>query len=646
MYGVPPGWGSVPPPVPPPGDPPYAYGAAIAPPRIGLGLGHRPPPPGFGDHHHDATRSLEEQYEALARARVFDACDELRPHPALLLAAADSASPLPPPGPDARAAVRRAVDARLREMRRAFVRGEPIRAPREVPRCALAFAIVSDVLDASSKGVFGAERSAAVATRVEARRAPRSSAIAAIAPAPLRGAPPDGYRAFFAKKRLERVVRDALVDPSASMCGPSSGRVSFGGTASLDFGLQRLVVASSTRPEEGGGGRRMRGDDGADAAGRAGKSFSYAAAAAGAAKPPPGSPDPLLAAWTDDNTTATRTMTLTNDTPDGVLLLAITAAPHLPGVFRARCDYPELIRHASDDAPPFEGRPPVYVPPGGAFDVTVELGLGLGGVRVGDARAKRKTGCVAQWVMAAFARCPNGWTPPPSAAAAAADAFLNGDFSDGGARASFDPFDARNVEVVGRRVGALLVAAARGGSKRSHGDGYAELASVLDPETPAFVPTALRDAHDTFPTVTLAPVTLVDESPWASSELRSTNLDAARRCLGETSAREAFTLRRALNAALLRTAAVAAPAAFKDPKSSHLPPAYWTQPSENDGDDRLARWTPHREGGEWDDLEVFLANAGAGGGELARWSRLLRVEERQQLRCVLYTGSHTTALAW
>ena len=41
--------------------------------------------------------------------------------------------------------VRRAVDARLREMRRAFVRGEPIRAPREVPRCALAFAIVSVV---------------------------------------------------------------------------------------------------------------------------------------------------------------------------------------------------------------------------------------------------------------------------------------------------------------------------------------------------------------------------------------------------------------------------------------------------------------------------------------------------------------------
>jgi putative helicase MOV10L1 len=46
--------------------------------------------------------------------------------------------------------------------------------------------------------------------------------------------------------------------------------VSFGGTASLEFGLQRLVVASSTRPEEGGGGRRMRGDDGADAPGRAG----------------------------------------------------------------------------------------------------------------------------------------------------------------------------------------------------------------------------------------------------------------------------------------------------------------------------------------------------------------------------------------
>jgi hypothetical protein len=40
---------------------------------------------------------------------------------------------------------------------------------------------------------------------------------------------------------------------------------------------------------------------------------------------------------------------VTNAGTSSVLLLAITAAPHLPGAFRVRCDHLGLVRHPGED---------------------------------------------------------------------------------------------------------------------------------------------------------------------------------------------------------------------------------------------------------------------------------------------------------
>ena len=519
--------------------------------------------------------------------RVFMLVPWLHEHPPLVAAAAGH---IPALHEVEDRHVPRAVGEYLSTLRDLFLLGRVLPPVPGYPSMALSIAIMQDILAPGGKGLMGPAMVSAEAATTAANPArwvglEQQTSVPATAPAqppllrPRRGpfplpsplpSVPESYDRFFRDGWFCACVKQALEGPVSMLeAAQSIGtfNVTMGGPMPVDFGLQRASSPTQTTV------RQSAFDALSDST------------------------------WTPD-VMRTRHVTVENAGAAPVLLLAVTASPQFPGVFRVRCDHGALVRHPGDCGPPVDGQPPVVLPPGASYELSVDL-------KCGAAHA----GSLAQWVLAAVLECPEGWDwnrlesddgagsrGGTTHSKTLRDVLQNAFRSFQSARAA--------VRVVGRRVSALVSASVLSAS---------ELTPLLDAEAPKFVPQRLLEAFDNLPHV------IVQPPRWSQGSNADTH--------------------------------VVAPAAYQGPRGVYFPRTfcYATNDMKTPGmAGAMEVDTNHYNGTytldmEWDAVENCIDSAfgdTATASTLRRWTRLCRVEEAQQARDIQRYDLHDVELKW
>ena len=433
---------------------------------------------------------------ATNHARIIAACPILEVHRPLAAAAACHAKL--PPAHAGQAEVWSAVAKYLSQLRASFLMGHP---PPQTPGYSfspamLRSALLEDVL-AGDEGLLGRERQA-VNGRVNegtgdgtSRSGKSDRGVRPYAVSLPRC--PDAYVGFFRRGTFARCIKRALEGPAQALTAPVGRNVHTGGSAAVDFGLQRWVAGEdparmdptpapsphaalpSHAPAPNPFKRRATaratsaapaGEERRGGGGRAGGTYG-------------------LERW------RTRHVEVANDGDVAVLLLAVTAAP-AQDAFRLRCDHQGLVRHPGDDGPPIDDQPPVVLHPGATYELSVDLRCDEASARVGS---------LSQWVLVSFVEMPEGWNNKRVPASWSDRRKSSRDGADDEPDGFDLMFDEKDVRVIGKRVGALVT----GSRART-----AELGALLDVDTPKFIPKRLRETFDSLPLITVAPVMLID----------------------------------------------------------------------------------------------------------------------------------------
>ena len=557
-------------------------------------------------------------------ARIIAACPILELHRPLAAAAACHA--VLPPAHAGHAEVWSAVAKYLSQLRASFLMGHP---PPQTPGYSfspamLRSALLEDVL-AGHEGLLGRERQAVNGGANEGsgdgsfRSGKSQRGVRPYVDSLPRC--PDAYVGFFRRGTFARCIKRALEGPAHALTAPVGRNVHTGGSAAVDFGPQRWVAGEDAP--------RMKDPTPAPSPhvhALAPNPFKRRAAAAavderrggtgraGGAGRAVGAVVAPLERW------RTRHVEVTNDGDVAVLLLAVTAAP-AQDAFRLRCDHQGLVRHPADDGPPIDDQPPIVLPPGATYELSVDL-------RCDEASAK--VGSLSQWVLLAFVEMPEGWN---GGERDAASGFDRGKSSRDGADDDPDGFDLmfdeKDVRVIGKRVGALVT----GSRART-----AELGALLDIDTPKFVPKRLREAFDSLPLLTVAPVTLIDAD---ADEMHMTEVGATENdndpqwvAIWERSQRNKATIE-------MRRTNRMAPAAYRGPRGVFLQRAFhcsnpW---GEENGEQMYMHDT------EWERVESSIEKRPM-KRELARWIRLVRLEEAQQALDIRRYDAHNAVLKY
>ena len=193
-------------------------------------------------------------------------------------------------------------------------------------------------------------------------------------------------------------------------------------------------------------------------------------------------------------------------------------------------------------------------------------------------------------------------------------------------------FDGKDVQVIGKRVGALVT----GSRARA-----AEIGAMLDVDTPKFVPKRLGEAFDTLPLLTIAPVTLVDD-----------DIDAAHRAEAGTDENdETMTaawekFQRTKAASEMVWSSRLAPAAYRGPRGVFLQRRFlFVNPW---GEENSAQI--YQNDAVWERVESSIAKRAnmmkPMKTALARWTRLVRLEEAQQALDIRRYDAHNAVLTY
>ena len=543
-------------------------------------------------------------------ARVVAACPVLELHRPLAAAAAIHAEL--PPAHVGHAEVWSAVAKYLSQLRTSFLAGHP---PPQMPGYSFSPAMVrsallEDVL-AGSSGLLGREHQASNggATEGTGDGAFRSgNARGAMRPyADSLPRCPDAYVGFLRDGTFAKCVKRALEGPAHALLSPVAGGVHTGGAATVDFGLQRWVNPGQTKDPVAHLPRTL-----APNPFKRRTPAGQKAGTRGTPADPADQPRLVRERW------RTRHVEVTNDGNNSVLLLAATAAP-ATDAFRLRCDHEGLVRHPMDDGPPIDDQPPVVLPPGCRYEFSVDL-------RCDEASAK--VGSLSQWVLVAVVEMPVGWKNKAGPADDVGPRSRHDDTDDG-----FDlMFDGKDVQVIGKRVGALVT----GSRARA-----AEIGAMLDVDTPKFVPKRLGEAFDTLPLLTIAPVTLVDD-----------DIDAAHRAEAGTDENdETMTaawekFQRTKAASEMVWSSRLAPAAYRGPRGVFLQRRFlFVDPW---GEENSAQI--YQNDAVWERVESSIAKRANLMKQmktaLARWTRLVRLEEAQQALDIRRYDAHSAVLTY
>ena len=190
-------------------------------------------------------------------------------------------------------------------------------------------------------------------------------------------------------------------------------------------------------------------------------------------------------------------------------------------------------------------------------------------------------------------------------------------------------FDEKDVRVIGKRVGALVT----GSRART-----AELGALLDVDTPKFVPKRLREAFDCLPLLTVAPVTLIDADADEKhmDEVGATENDNDPQwvAIWERSQRNKATIE-------MRRTNRMAPAAYRGPRGVFLQRAFHcSNPWGEENGEQI-----YMHDMEWERVESSIESRPM-KRELARWIRLVRLEEAQQALDIRRYDAHNAVLKY
>ena len=246
--------------------------------------------------------------------------------------------------------------------------------------------------------------------------------------------------------------------------------------------------------------------------------------------------------------------------------------------------------------------------------------------------ASAKVGSLSQWVLLAFVEMPEGWNGKRGLRRAGSIVESRRGTGRTTTQDGFDlMFDEKDVRVIGKRVGALVT----GSRART-----AELGALLDVDTPKFVPKRLREAFDSLPLLTVAPVTLIDDD---ADEKHMTEVGAA---LGENENDPQWVAiweRSQRNKATIemRRTNRMAPAAYRGPRGVFLQRAFHC--SNPWGEENGEQMYMHDM--EWERVESSIEKRPM-KRELARWIRLVRLEEAQQALDIRRYDAHNAVLKY
>lgn len=603
----------------------YSHYNAATPPAFALLQGWSGPmvaPMTVAPYAYAANQGLVNY--ANKHARILAACPILELHRPLAAAAACHAKL--PPAHAGQAEVWSAVAKYLSQLRASFLMGHP---PPQTPGYSfspamLRSALLEDVL-AGDEGLLGRERQAVNGGANEgtgdgASRSGKSDrGVRPYADSLPRC--PDAYVGFFRRGTFARCIKRALEGPAHALTAPVGRNVHTGGSAAVDFGLQRWVAGEDAARMDPTPAPSPHAALPPHAL--APNPFKRRAAARATSAAPAGDERRTLTNSTKMplERWRTRHVEVTNDGDVAVLLLAATAAP-AQDAFRLRCDHEGLVRHPADDGSPIDDQPPVVLHPGATYELSVDLRCDEASARVGS---------LSQWILVAFVEMPEGWNNKRGLGSGSdrRNSSRDGDEPDG-----FDlMFDEKDVRVIGKRVGALVT----GSRART-----AELGALLDVDTPKFVPKRLREAFDSLPLLTVAPVTLIDDDAdekhmaEVGATLGENENDPTWVAIWERSQRNKATIEMRS-----RTSNRMAPAAYRGPRGVFLQRAFHC--SNPWGEENGEQMYMHDM--EWERVESSIESRPM-KRELARWIRLVRLEEAQQALDIRRYDAHDAVLKY